>query len=96
MIRRLKQDRERLEREVAQEKEKHRQTHNKHKTMATKLKLDKDEVKSVIGLNMRKSVFQVNNQMGLKLVCTATQSELPRPIPWNQTSDVHCASTLIT
>ena len=45
MIRRLKQDRERLEREVAQEKEKHRQTHNKHKTIATKLKLDKDEVK---------------------------------------------------
>ena len=23
------------------------------------------------------------------------QSELPRPIPWNQTSDVHLGSTLI-
>ena len=45
VIRRLKQDRERLEREVAQEKEKHRQTHNKHKTLAAKIKIDKDEVK---------------------------------------------------
>ena len=24
------------------------------------------------------------------------QSEMPRPIPWNQTSDVHWGSTLIT
>ena len=24
------------------------------------------------------------------------QSKLPRPIPWNQTSDVHRGSTLIT
>ena len=44
MVRRLKTDRERLEREVAQEKEKHRQTLNKHKTLVAKIKIDKDEV----------------------------------------------------
>ena len=53
MIRRLKQDRERLEREVAQEKEKHRQTHNKHKTLAAKIKIDKDEVMLVRALDKR-------------------------------------------
>lgn len=44
VIRRLKQDRERLEREIAQEKEQHRQIQNKHKNLAAKIKIDKDEV----------------------------------------------------
>ena len=69
MIRRLKQDRERLEREVAQEKEKHRQTHNKHKTMATKLKLDKDEVSSHMGI-----VFGVSDKVRFKPACSATET----------------------
>ena len=52
VVRRLKSDRERLEREVAQEKEKHRQTHNKHKTLVAKIKIDKDEVFVYPGANI--------------------------------------------
>ena len=44
VIRRLKNDKERLERSIAQEKEQHRQTHNKVKTVTAKLKAEKDEV----------------------------------------------------
>ncbi|KAL4236522.1 Afadin- and alpha-actinin-binding protein [Mactra antiquata] len=45
VIRRLKTDKERLEKEVAQEKERHRQTHSKLKGLSTKLKHEKDEAK---------------------------------------------------
>lgn len=47
VIRRLKNDKERLERTIAQEKEQHRQTHNKIKNLSTKLKTEKDELKRV-------------------------------------------------
>ena len=31
-----------------------------------------------------------------KVLCSVIQLELPRPIPWNQTSDVHRGPTFIT
>lgn len=47
VIRRLKCEKERLEKEIAQEQEKYRQTHNKIKNLSGKLKSEKDEVRLI-------------------------------------------------
>ena len=44
VTKRLKADKDRLERECAQEQEKHRQTHGKVKMLSAKLKTEKEEV----------------------------------------------------
>ncbi|KAH3832128.1 hypothetical protein DPMN_105405, partial [Dreissena polymorpha] len=47
LLRRLRGDKERLERDLAQEQEKHRQTHSKIKNITAKLKAEKDELKRI-------------------------------------------------
>ena len=43
-----------------------------------------------------KLVLKVHSSFAIILQWNGEQSELPRPIPWNQTSDVHRGSSLIT